>query len=326
VPKRKQDGWEYWNRIIPGGKSEDIWTDYHSYEELPKIKNPNSGWLHNANHPPWTSTIPMELNPDNYPGYMAPKRMDFRPQRSARMIIDDQSISFDELVDYKLSTRIEFADRILDDLFEAIESFGSPKAKEAKNILVDWDRNADAKSQGMLLFFIWAKKFGISKQMNYSIKWDINEPHKTPDGFADPERAARLFEKAINEIENNFGRLDIPWGDYYRIRYNGIDLPANGVDGELGVYRVAWPAKFDKKNMYVGGGDSWVSVIEFGDKIKAKALLSYGNSTQKDSPNNGDQLKLFSIKELRDVWFYPTDVKANTVRTERKIGDSFVEN
>ena len=78
--------------------------------------------------------------------------------------------------------------------------------------------------------------------------------------------------------------------------------------------------------MYVGGGDSWVSVIEFGDKIKAKALLSYGNSTQKDSPNNGDQLKLFSIKELRDVWFYPTDVKANTVRTERKIGDSFVEN
>ena len=326
VPKRKQDGWEYWNRIIPGGKSEDIWTDYHSYEELPKIKNPNSGWLQNANDPPWTSTIPMELNPDNYPGYMAPKRMNFRPQRSARMIIDDYSITFDELVNYKLSTRIEFADRILDDLFEAIESYGSLKAKEAKNILVDWDRNADAKSQGMLLFFTWAKKFGISKQMNYSKKWDINEPHKTPDGFADPERAARLFEKAVNEIENNFGRLDIPWGDYYRIRYNGIDLPANGVDGELGVYRVAWPAQFDKKNMYVGGGDSWVSVIEFGDKIKAKALLSYGNSTQKDSPNNGDQLKLFSIKELRDVWFYPTDVKANTVRTERKIGDSFVEN
>tara|TARA_Y100000590_G_scaffold28122_2_gene31496 strand:+ start:6281 stop:8386 length:2106 start_codon:yes stop_codon:yes gene_type:complete len=326
VPKRKQDAWEYWYRVIPGGKSEDIWTDYHSYEDLPKIKNPKSGWLQNANDAPWTSTIPMELDPDNFPGYMAPKSMKFRAQRSAKMIIDDYSITFDELVNYKLSTRIEFADRILDDLFEAIESYGSSKAKRAKSILIDWDRNADAKSTGMLLFYTWAKKFGISNQMNYSTKWDINEPHRTPDGFANPKRAVNLFEQAINEIEDNFGRLDIPWGDYYRIRYNGIDLPANGVDGELGVFRVAWPDKFDKKNMFVGGGDSWVSVIEFGDKIKAKALLSYGNSTQKDSPNNGDQLKLFSIKELRDVWFYPTDVKANTVRTERKIGDSFVEN
>lgn len=325
VPKRKQDGWEYWNRVIPGGKSEDIWTDYHSYEDLPKIKNPKSGWLQNANDPPWTSTIPMELDPDDFPGYMAPKRMNFRPQRSARMIFDDKSISFDELVDYKLSTRIEFADRILDDLFETIKSYGSAKAKEAKNILIDWDRNADVKSKGMLLFYTWAKKFGISNQLNYLTKWDINEPFRTPDGFANPERAARLFEQAINEIENNFGRLDIPWGDYYRINYNDIDLPANGVDGELGVYRVAWPAKSDKKNMYVGGGDSWVSVIEFGDKIKAKALLSYGNSTREDSPYNGDQLKLFSKKELRDVWFYPADVEANTVRVERKVGNSFVD-
>ena len=59
---------------------------------------------------------------------MAPKRMDFRPQRSARMIIEDNSITFDELVDFKLSTRVEFADRILDDLFKAIDVFGSKKA------------------------------------------------------------------------------------------------------------------------------------------------------------------------------------------------------
>ena len=55
--------------------------------------------------------------------------------------------------------------------------------------------------------------------------------------------------------------------------------------------------------MLVGGGDSWVSVVEFGKKIKAKALLSYGNSTETDSPHNGDQLDLFSKSELRDVWF-----------------------
>ena len=76
--------------------------------------------------------------------------------------------------------------------------------------------------------------------------------------------------------------------------------------------------------MYVGGGDSWVSVIEFGDKIKAKALLSYGNSTEKDSPNNGDQLKLFSQKILRDVWFYENDINNNLVKAEYKSNNKFI--
>ena len=323
VPIRKQDTWEYWNRIIPDGKSEDIWTEYHPYKDLPKLKNPDSGWLQNANDPPWTSTIPIELYPKDYPGYMAPKRMDFRPQRSARMIIEDNSITFDELVDFKLSTRVEFADRILDDLFKAIDVFGSKKAKEGKAVLERWDRNAEVDSKGMVLFFTWASKFSVSNNSTYSTDWDINNPINTPDGLADPKRAAMLFEDTVKEIEKKFGKLDVPWGEYYRINYNGVNLPANGTDGRLGVFRVAWPARSDKKNMYVGGGDSWVAVIEFGKKIRAKALLSYGNSTEKDSPYNGDQLVLFSKKELRDVWLYEEDIDINTAKIEKKVGNKF---
>ena len=323
VPIRKQDTWEYWNRIIPDGKSEDIWTEYHPYKDLPKLKNPDSGWLQNANDPPWTSTIPIELYPKDYPGYMAPKRMDFRPQRSARMIIEDNSITFDELVDFKLSTRVEFADRILDDLFKAIDVFGSKKAKEGKAVLERWDRNAEVDSKGMVLFFTWASKFSVSNNSTYTTDWDINNPINTPDGLADPKRAAMLFEDTVKEIEKKFGKLDVPWGEYYRINYNGVNLPANGTDGRLGVFRVAWPARSDKKNMYVGGGDSWVAVIEFGKKIRAKALLSYGNSTEKDSPYNGDQLVLFSKKELRDVWLYEDDIDINTAKIEKKVGNKF---
>tara|TARA_B110000914_G_scaffold224187_1_gene241365 strand:- start:560 stop:2530 length:1971 start_codon:yes stop_codon:yes gene_type:complete len=323
VPKRKQNSWEYWDRIIPGGKSEDIWTEVHAYDDLPKIKNPEIGWLQNANDPPWSSTIPMVLNPDDYPGYMAPKVMHFRPQRSAKMLIEDSLITFDELVDYKLSTRLEFADRILDNLFEAIDIYGSDKARNAKNILQNWGRDADADSKGTLLFYTWSSKFNIDDNSIYSTPWDINDPINTPDGLSNPKEAVKYFEEAINEIEAQFGKLDIPWGDYYRINYNGIDLPANGIDGRLGVFRVAWPGRSDSTNMYVGGGDSWVAVIEFGDKVKAKALLSYGNSTEKDSPNNGDQLKLFSKKELRDIWFYDIDIIPNVIKKEKKIGNMF---
>jgi acyl-homoserine-lactone acylase len=324
VPKRKQDSWEYWNRIIPGGKSEDIWTDVHSYEELPKVKNPESNWLQNANDPPWTSTIPMVLNPNDYPGYMAPKVMHFRPQRSAKMLIEDPSITFDELVEYKLSTRLEFADRILDDLFLAIDDFGSTNSKKAKKLLQEWDRKADVNSIGMLLFYHWSNKFSVDDNSTYTKPWNINDPLNTPDGLSDPQKAVRLLDESVVEIEEKFGRLDVKWGDYYRIKYNGIDLPANGIDGRLGVFRVAWPGRSTDKNMYVGGGDSWVSVIEFGQKVRAKALLSYGNSTQKDSPNNGDQLELFSKKELRDVWFYESELIPNIVKVEYKVNNKFI--
>ena len=325
VPKRTTDAWDYWDRVIPGGKSADVWSEVHEYADLPKLKNPVGGWLQNANDPPWTSTIPMTLNPKDYPSYMAPQNMHFRPQRSARMLIEDESITFDELIEYKLSTRLEFADRILDDLFAAVDASDSEKAKKAKKVLENWDKEANADSKGMLLFYNWARKFNVGRSSNYTKQWSIDSPNTTPDGIADKERAVQLLEQAAIEIETKFGSLDTDWGDYYRINYNGINLPANGIDGSMGVYRVAWPGGADDNNMFVGGGDSWVGVIEFGDKVRAKVLLSYGNATQKDSPHNGDQLELFSKKELRDAWFTKAEVESNTTRIEVLTENGFHE-
>ncbi len=320
VPQRGEDAWEYWDRVIPGGRSVDVWTEMHDYADLPKVKNPANGWLQNANDPPWTSTIPMALNPDDYPGYMAPRSMFFRPQRSARMLIEDESISFEELVEYKHSTRLEFADRILDDLFAAVDASNNAKAKEAKVVLEAWDRESDADSKGMLLFFNWARKFRVWNPANYATPWSMEAPNTTPDGLADPESAVKLLEQAALEIEGKFGDLATPWGDYYRINYNGKDLPANGANGSMGVFRVAWPGNTDEDHIYVGGGDSWVGVIEFGEDVKANVLLSYGNATQKDSPHNGDQLELFSKKGLRTAWLTKEQIEANT-RTKMVLQD-----
>lgn len=324
VPKRNSGDWTYWNRIIPGGKSEDLWTEVHSYSDLPKLKNPETGWLQNSNDPPWTSTIPMALNPNDFPPYMAPQFMSFRSQRAARMLMEDESITFDELVDYKLSTRLESADRILDDLEIAVDNSESDSAKEAMIVLNSWDRKANTDSRGTLLFYNWAQKYNLWKSSNFVEGWDFDAPKTTPDGIADPKSAVSALATAASEIKVGFGTLDVPWGDYYRIQYGDKDLPANGMDGALGVFRVAWPVRMDATHAYVGGGDSWVGVIEFGKKPKAKVLLSYGNATQKNSPHYGDQLELFSKKELRDAWFTEPEIKANTKYIEVLTGNKFV--
>lgn len=89
------------------------------------------------------------------------------------------------------------------------------------------------------------------------------------------------------------------------------------------MFNVAWPGGADDTNMYVGGGDSWIGAIEFGDEVKAKVLLTYGNATQKDSPHKGDQLELFSKKEMRDAWITKVDIISNTERVEVMRGNGF---
>ncbi len=316
VPLRGKGDWSFWNGVIPGGKSEHIWSEVHPYEELPMLMNPESGWVQNANVPPWTSTYPVALHPGDYPPYMAPVTASFRPQRALRMIAEDSLITFQELMDYHHSTRLEYADRVLDDLFDAIDAFGSEKAKEAKKMLEKWDRKADVDSRGTVLFYLWSTKFNVNDPSNYVTSWSLEEPYSTPRGIAHPKEAVRLLEEAAGEMESRFGSLDLPWGEFYRLRRNNVDLPASGGPERLGIFRVAGASATDDGRMAVHGGDSWVGVIEFGDTVKAKVLLSYGNSSQPGSPHNGDQLELFSKKELRDAWFTREEVEAHTVRTE----------
>jgi acyl-homoserine-lactone acylase len=316
VPKRSQGDWNYWNKIIPGGKSSDIWTEVHPYADLPKFKNPPSGWLQNTNDPPWSCTFPNVLKADDFPAYMSPKYMDFRTQRSVRMLEEDKSISFDELVEDKLSTRLEMADRILDDLFKAIDQHGNDLSKEAKAVLEKWDRKADRTSEGTLLFVRWAQKMNPYNQAMFTTKWDEKNPQKTPDGLADPKGAVDSLNKVAAIIKTDFGSLSVPWGQVFRARSRNMNLPGNGADGSVGSFRVAWPGGEENHITHIGGGDSWVGLIEFGEQVQARVLLSYGNSTQDNDPHNGDQLKLFSEKKLRDAHFYPKDVEANKVRRE----------
>ena len=325
VPKRSEDEWSFWRGTVPGDRSDLIWSEYHTYDELPKVKNPEQGWLQNANDPPWTSTIPPALDADDYPGYMAPRGMAFRPQRSARMLAEDESITYEELVDYKHSTRMELADRVLDDLFEAADGSDDELVAEAIAVLQNWDRQANTDSKGAVLFYTWARNMQFGNGKAFAEPWSIEEPLQTPDGLADPLTAVAALVRSASQVEEQYGQLDVAWGEVFRLRRSDINLPANGADGSMGVFRVTWPGGYNDGVYTIGGGDSWVSVIEFGEKVRAKVLLSYGNASQEGSPHNGDQLELYSKKELRDAYFYREQVDAHVIRREVLQDDVMTE-
>ena len=230
TPVRSSGDWSYWSGVVPGDTSAALWTEVHAYDDLPRVVDPESSWLQNANEPPWTTTLPRELDPDDYPPYMAPRslseqgaeraaRVRFRAQRSARMLAEDESITFDELVDYKLSTRMELADRILDDLAIAVDAHGSERAKRALAVLERWDRAADAESRGAVLFvrFVEEMKQNGAADM-FAEGPNADRPITTPDGLADPAAAAGALETAATAVMGEYGTLDVKWGDVYRLR------------------------------------------------------------------------------------------------------------
>lgn len=314
VPIRDRGDFAYWSGVIPGDTSDTLWTKIHPYQDLPRIVDPQSGWLQNANDPPWTTTFPRAIAPEDYPAYIAPHEMYFRPQNSARMLAADPKISLEEMMAYKHSTRMEMADRLLDDLLPALRQEASPSALKIAGVLEKWDRQANAESQGAVLFAAWLEETDFDTL--FSQPWQENSPLDTPDGLANPQQAVTTLLAVAAKIEQDYGAIDVPWGEVFRLQHDNIDLPANGGPGYLGIFRVVnFMPNSDDKRFQAFEGDSFVAAIEFSQPVKAMALTTYGNSTQPNS-NQSEQLKLFAQKQLRPIWRSRQEVEAHSVQHE----------
>lgn len=95
TPRRAGGDFNGWRGPARGDSSALVWKEYLAYDELPHLTDPASGWLQNANDPPWTVTWPLAFSPDSFASYLAPREMPFRPQRSALMQLADSSVTFD---------------------------------------------------------------------------------------------------------------------------------------------------------------------------------------------------------------------------------------
>jgi acyl-homoserine-lactone acylase len=315
VPARPRGDFNYWRGIVPGDSSATLWTTTLTYDRLPRLLNPSTGWLQNANEPPWTTTLPVQLNENRFPMHLAPRpSMSMRSIRSARMLEEDTLMSLDELVAYKHSTRSEEADHLLEDVVAAARRFGTPSSREAAGILEQWDRTYDADSRGAVLFLEFATAFNsraASGLRAFDAPWTMRAPLATPDGVADPASAARMLGDAAERVRAKYGRLDVAWGESRRVQRDSVDLPANGGPGEIGIFRVVDFDSISATQYRATSGDSWVAAIEFSRPVRARALLSYGNWSQPGSPHRTDQLQLFARKELRTVWRSRADVEAH---------------
>ena len=326
IPKKNGD-WDKWQDVVSGDSSTDIWTDYYSYDELPTVVNPAGGWLQNANEPPFVNTIPRVLRPEDFASHITQPTdgMFLRPQRSARLLHENDNISFDQLVALKHDNKAEFALRIQDDLLKLKEQTSDSLVLAAITTLTDWDATYDSESLGAIFFieFIntWASQKGVSSrgllQVGFEKLWDIENPIRTPDDFKNQEEIITTLKTAAEKHLKKYPALAIPYGDYYRLKVGKYEFPGTGGPQQLGVFRIMMSLGTSEGDISYGNfGDTFVMVVEMGEQIKAKGLLTYGNSSDPNNPHYGDQLELFSKNQLRDIWYLRAEQEGHVKEVE----------
>lgn len=306
IPVRSRGDWKFWSGLIPGDTASTLWMRTHPYEDLPRVLDPPTGWLQNANDPPWLTTFPPVLDPARFPPYMAPRDLGLRAERAIKLLRANDRISFDDLVAYKHSTYCELADRWLDDLLRAARASGDSDAREAAEVLANWDRTLEADSRGALLFEVWALEMGSrrppTRPTNFATVWRESEPLTTPSGIVNPVEAAQILADTAREVRKAFGRLDVPFGEANRLRIGTVDLPGNGGPSFMGSLRTLYYEPAKDGRFEARGGETYVAAVEFSHPLRAAEVLSYGNASQPGSKHRSDQLALVSQKRLRPVW------------------------
>ncbi|MEM9541969.1 MAG: acylase, partial [Cyanobacteria bacterium P01_E01_bin.42] len=312
IPKREGGTYRDWSRSVSGDTSKTLWTQYHPYEDLPRLVNPETGWLQNTNDPPWSATFPQELNPRDYPAYFAPQSLGeavgiFRTQRSLKKLLAEEKMSFEELIEAKFSSRLELGDRLVDELVAAAKKRDTPISLEAAEVLEKWDREATKSSKGAALFGVW--RFLMGQENFFATPWNSDDPLNTPQGLKDSEKAIDVLENAAAQLQLLYGKMDVNWGAAVRLRYGNKDLPASGAPGTLGSFQVVGVVPAESGKFQSIAGDTYIAVVEFSEPIRARVLNVCGNSTQPNSPHLTDQLSQYARGQLRPVWRDPEEIK-----------------
>jgi acyl-homoserine lactone acylase PvdQ len=143
---------------------------------------------------------------------------------------------------------------------------------------------------------------------------------------APPEQLLQALAGSSDKIKNDFGSWKTPWGEINRFQrltddivhpFNdaapSIPVPFTSSNwGSLASFGArAYPGT---KKWYGSSGNSFVAVVEFGDKVRALAVTAGGESGDPKSKHFNDEAERYATGNLREVYFYRSQLKGHTER------------
>ena len=324
-----------WAKVMDGTTSATQWKGLHEVSESVHLYNPVNGWLQNCNSTPYSVAGANSPKKENYPSYMAPDGENFRAINAVRILSKGDKYTLDKVIADGYNTYLAAFEVLIPPLTASFDKNIKPgdplynDLAEPISVLKNWDYYSNENSVATTLAIEWATKLYPIIQKVYINQGESDQVENTKN-FAKNATADQLLpqlQMVVNELKTKFGKWQIPWGEINRFQRpsGAIDLVYNDSLESLpvGYASSLWGClpsfrgnyQKDTKKRYGSSGNSFVCVVEFGDKIKAKSLLAGGNSGDPLSKHFNDQAEMYRKGQFKDVLFYKEDVLKNAERT-----------
>jgi acyl-homoserine lactone acylase PvdQ len=318
-----------WTRPVDGSDPATEWKGVIGVDESPNLLNPASGWLYNSNDWPWSAAGPSSPRKEQFPAYVENGGASARGRHAVRVLENRRDFTLGALMSAAYDPYLTAFAELVPDLlktWDAAPAGNALKAKTAEQIAVlrKWDFRWSASSVPTSLAVFWGEELG-RRAFAAARAAGIDLDEFVADKMTAEDRLQALAT-ASDKLTADFGTWKTPWGDINRFQRLTGDIvqPFNDAGPSIPVpfTSARWgslasfgarPYKGTKK-WYGTSGNSFVAVVEFGDSVRAKAVTAGGESGDPKSPHFNDQATRYSQGNLRDVYFYRSQLKGHTQR------------
>lgn len=315
IPKR--DPTLDWTKPVDGSDPATEWGPPMSIDETPHVINPPNGWVYNSNNWPWSAAGPNSPKREDYPAYVDRGTEESpRGYHALKVLPNRKDFTLDGLIAVAYDSYLTEFDRVLPPLFKAYDETSSAnplKAKLAEQVamLKGWDRRWSVSSVPTSLAVYYGERAAGGRRGG------------SPTG----EQLLQALAAASDKLAADFGTWKTPWGQINRFQRLSDDITPSFDDSKpstpVGFTSSRWGslASFgartypNTKRMYGNTGNSFVAVVEFGDRVRAKAVTAGGLNGDPRSPHFNDQADRYAKGDLREVYFYRPDVEKHAERT-----------
>jgi acyl-homoserine-lactone acylase len=319
-----------WTKPVDGSNPATEWGALLSIDESPGLKNPPSGWLYNSNNWPWSAAGPSSQKRGDFPAYVERGvEESARGYHALRVLTDKKDFTIDSLLAAAYDSYLPAFAMQLPALLEAWDRAAADAPLKVRladpiALLRGWDFRWSTESVPTALAIYWGEEAARL------VAADARHAGISTDTFIATKRAApgvllQALDTAVNTLARDFGSWKTTWGTinrYQRIngdivqRFddNAASIPVGFTSSRWGSLASFGARTYSTKKMYGTTGNSFVAIVEFGDRIQARAVSAGGQSGDLRSPHFSDQAARYATGDLREVYFHPDQLDAHVER------------
>lgn len=319
-----------WTKPVDGSDPRTEWNGVLSIDQSPNTINPQNGWVFNTNNWPWSAAGAHSPKRAAFPRYVEKQTEESPRGRHALMVLPDKKdFTIESLIAAAYDTYLPSFARMIPGLINSYDVLPSSdpargELAEQIGVLRTWNYRWGAESIPTSLAVYWGDDVEDRVAARARAAGRSAETYVV-ESASDADRIASL-SAASWKLQADFGTWKTPWGEINRFQRITDDISPKFTDSLPSIPVPFTSSKWGSlasfgarqypgtKRWYGTNGNSFVAAIEFGPRVRARAVTAGGESGDPRSPHFNDEALRYASGNLREVYFYPDQLTGHTER------------